>query len=169
MPKAIAVIIESAILLCALWTVSFLSTFLHEFGHALGYMLATGDRQWHIRVGWGKKLLNSRRLTVNLFVFDGCFDPAEGRMKTKAHGVATLLGGPIVSLLLVAGLWCLISGGISVQTGILADGVIEFFVDLAFYINLFTLLLSLLPIHYFHGQVKGMETDGLKILRIIKS
>ena len=89
-------------------------------------------------------------------------------MKTKAHGVATLLGGPLVSLLLVAGLWCLKSGGISVQTGILADGVIEFFVDLAFYINLFILLLSLLPIRYFHGQIKGMETDGLQILHIVR-
>lgn len=169
MPKAIAIIIESAIFICALWTISFLSTFLHEFGHALGYMLATGDRHWHIRVGWGKKLLRSRIATVNLFVFDGCFIPAESRMKTKAHRIAMLLGGPIVSLLLVAGLLYLKNGGISFQTSILADGVIEFFINLAFYINLFILLLSVLPIRYFHGQIKGMETDGLQILRIIKS
>ena len=169
MPKAIAIIIESAIFICALWTISFLSTFLHEFGHALGYVLATGDRHWRIRVGWGKKLLSSKRMMVNLFVFDGCFIPAESRMKTKAHRIAMLSGGPIVSLLLVAGLLYLKSGGVSFQTGILADGVIEFFINTAFYINLFILLLSVLPIRYFHGQIKGMETDGLQILRIIKS
>ena len=54
MLKMLAGIIELAVLICALWILSFLSTFLHEFGHALGYMLATGDRHWHIRVGWGK-------------------------------------------------------------------------------------------------------------------
>ena len=58
--------------------------------------------------------------------------------------------------------------GISFQTGILADGVIEFFINTAFYINLFILLLSVLPIRYFHGQIKGMETDGLQILHIIR-
>ena len=59
MPKTIAIIIEFAIFVCALWVLTFLSTFLHEVGHALGYMIATGDRHWHIRVGSGKKLLNS--------------------------------------------------------------------------------------------------------------
>ena len=31
-----------------------ISVLFHEFGHLLGYMLATGDRDWHIEVGQGK-------------------------------------------------------------------------------------------------------------------
>ena len=54
MPKIIAIIIEFAIFVCALWVLTFLSTFLHEVGDALGYMIATGDRRWHIKVGSGK-------------------------------------------------------------------------------------------------------------------
>ena len=30
------------------------------------------------------------------------------------------------------------------------------------------LILSLLPAHYFHGEMKGMETDGLQILHAIR-
>ena len=83
MPKIIAVIIELLVFICALWVISFLSSFLHELGHAIGYMLATGDRHWHIRVGWGKRLLNSKALNVNLLVFDGFFTPLGKKINTK--------------------------------------------------------------------------------------
>ena len=87
MTKIIAVIIELFICICALWTMSFLSTLLHELGHAIGYILSTGDRHWHIRIGWGKRLLNTKALTVNLVVFDGFFCPfgKEDRHKGKTY------------------------------------------------------------------------------------
>ncbi len=94
MPKIIAVIMEVLVCLFALWFTAFFSTLFHEFGHAVGYMLATGDRHWHIRVGWGKQLLDTKRLTVNLFVFDGYFTPEVKEFKTKARLIIMLLGGP---------------------------------------------------------------------------
>ena len=168
MPKIIAVIIELFICICALWTMSFLSTLLHELGHAAGYMLATGDRHWHIRVGWGKRLLNTKALTVNLLVFDGFFTPSEKKIDTKAKLIMTLLGGPAVSLLLTAGLLVLRSGGRSFQSGFFADSAVEFFLNAAFNINLCILVLSVAPIHYFHGEMKGTETDGLQIIHAIQ-
>lgn len=51
MPKVLAVIFELAIYVGALWLLFLLSTLLHEVGHAVGYLLATGDTHWHIRVG----------------------------------------------------------------------------------------------------------------------
>ena len=167
-PTIIDVIIELAVFLCVLWVISFLSTFLHELGHALGYMLATGDRHWHIRVGWGKRLLNTKALTVNLLVFDGFFTPSEKKIDTKAKLIATLLGGPVASLLLVAGLLALRFGGLSFQSDFFADGAVEFFLNSALSINLCILVLSLAPVHYFHGEIKGTETDGLQILRALK-
>ena len=105
MPKIIAIIIEFAIFVCALWVLTFLSTFLHEVGYALGYMIATGDRHWHIRVGSGKKLLNSKRLTAKLLPFDGFFTPLEkNRIDTATKLMIILSGGPVVSLILVIGL-----------------------------------------------------------------
>ena len=60
MLKILAIIIELFAFIFVLWVLTLLSTLLHEFGHAIGYMLATGDRHWHIRVGWGKRLLNPK-------------------------------------------------------------------------------------------------------------
>ena len=170
MPKIIAMIIELAILVCALWFLSFLSTFLHEVGYAIGYMIATGDRYWHIRVGSGKKLLTTKRLTVKLLSFDGCFIPSEkNKIDTTAKLIATLSGGPAVSLILVAVLLSIKFGGISLHSEVIASDAIDFFVSSAFSINLFILILALIPIHYFHGEMKGMETDGLQIINAIKS
>lgn len=133
MPEIIAAMIELVIFLCALWFLSFLSTLLHELGHALGYMLATGDGHWHIRVGWGKRLLNTKALTVNLLVFDGFFTPSEKKIDTKAKLITTLSGGPAASLLLFLGLLFLRFGGFSFQSDILADGVIESFLNIALF------------------------------------
>ena len=105
----IAVMIELIISICAMWFLTFLSTFLHELGHALGYMFATGDRHWHIRVGWGKRLLHTKALTVNLLVFDGVFTPSEKKIDTRAK---------------------------LIRSDILADGVIESFLNYAFFLNL---------------------------------
>ncbi len=168
MSKVIAVIMELLVSLCALWLMSFLSTFLHELGHALGYMLATGKKHWHIRVGWGKRLLKTKVLTVNLLVFDGSFTPSENDFDTKVKLITTLSGGPAVSLLLVLGVSILKFGGISLHSSILSDEFIGFYLNTAFYLNLFILLLSVAPIHYFHGELKGMETDGLQIIHALK-
>ena len=168
MPIIIAVIIELVIFVCVLWLMFFLSALLHELGHAVAYMLATDDRRWHIRVGWGKRLLNTKALTVNLLVFDGFFTPSEKKIDTKAKLIMTLLGGPVFSLLLLAGLSALKFGGFSFQSDFFADGVIAFFLNAAFSINLFILVLSIAPFHYFYGEIKGLETDGLQIIHAIK-
>jgi len=168
MPPIIAVIIELFVFICTIWVILFLSTFLHELGHAIGYMLATGGRRWHIRVGWGKRLLDMKMLTVNLLAFDGLFTPSEKKIDTKTKLIATLLGGPAVSLLLVVGLLILRFREMSVQSNFLADGVIEFLLNTALSVNLYILISSVAPIHYFHGEIKGMESDGLQIINAIK-
>ena len=169
MPKSIAMIVELALLVCALWALSFFSVFLHEVGHALCYMIATGDGHWHIRVGSGKKLLNTKRLTVKLLPFDGCFMPPEKNgINTAAKRIATFAGGPAVSLILAAVLLLAKINGIFWRSEVIASDAIEFFLNSAFFINLFILILSLLPTHYFHGEIKGMETDGLQIIHTFK-
>lgn len=169
MPKVVAVIIEMVVSVLVLWILTFLSTFLHELGHAFGYMLSTGDRHWRIRVGSGKKLFETKPLTVKLLVFDGCFEPTESRIDSKAKLISTLSGGPAVSLVLAAGLLILKSGGVSSDTGLIASGAIEFFINYALFLNVFILALSIIPIHYFWGEIRGMETDGLQILNALKS
>ena len=168
MPKIIAVIIELFVCICALWVISFLSTLLHELGHAAGYMLSTGGRHWHIRVGSGKKLLETKALTVKLLILDGYFEPAENRIDSKGKLISTLSGGPAASLLLVIVLLLLRSGGASFNSGVITSGAIESFINYALFCNVFILVLSIIPAHYFCGEIKGSETDGLKILNAIR-
>ncbi|MBO4885019.1 MAG: hypothetical protein IKS52_10040 [Clostridia bacterium] len=168
MSKMIAIMIEMAVSVLVLWVLSFLSTLLHELGHAFGYMLSTGDRHWHIRVGTGKKLLETKPLTVKMLIFDGCFYPAENRIDTNAKLISMLSGGPVISLVLVIVLLLLRYGSVSFNSGIIASSSIEFFINYALFLNVFILVLAIIPSHYFHGEIKGMETDGLKILNAIK-
>ena len=168
MPRIIAVIIELVVFAGVLWVIAFLSTLWHEFGHAVGYMLATGNRRWHIRVGWGKQLLNTKALTVHLLVFDGLFTPSEKKFAKKAQLIMMLLGGPAFSLLLAVGLLALRFSGLSFQSDVFADSAVEFFLNTALSVNLFLFVLSVAPVHYFWGAIKGMETDGLQIIHAIK-
>ena len=169
MLKIFAMILELTILVCTLWALSFFSTFLHEVGHAFGYMIATGDKHWHIRIGSGKMLLNTRRLTVKLLPFDGCFIPSEkNKIDTTAKLIATLSGGPAVSLMLVVVLLFVKLGGTSLHSEVIASDAIEFFIRSALFINIFILVLALIPTHYFHGEIKGTETDGMQIIKAIK-
>ena len=161
--------IELLILICVLWVISFLSTLIHELGHAAGYMLSTGGRRWHIRVGSGKKLFETKSLTVKLLILDGYFDPTEERIDTKAKLISTLLGGPAASLILVTALLLLRSAGVSFESDILASGTVEFFTNYALFYNAFILITSVIPAHYFWGEIRGMETDGLKILIALKN
>ena len=152
MQKIAAVIFELIVLICSVWVIFFLSTLWHEFGHAVGYMIATKDRNWKIRVGWGKKILNSKRLKVNLLVFDGLFTPSEMKIGSKGKLIITLLGGPVFSLIPVVGLLILRLDGLSFQTGFLADSAIEFFLNLVLLVNLFILILSKRKTPFFRSR-----------------
>ncbi len=168
MPGGIAVVLELLVFLAAMWLLTFLTVFLHELGHAAGYRLAAGDGHWQIRVGWGKRLIHTKRLTVGLLVFDGFFTPSEEKIDTRAKLIATLVGGPAVSLLLAAGLLVLRSAGLSFRSAVFSESAVRWFLDLLLYGNLFILLASLVPGRYLWGKVKGLETDGRQILNALK-
>lgn len=170
MLRLFAIFFELAIYAGALWLLFFLSTFLHEAGHAAGYLLATGDTHWQIRVGWGKRLLNTRGLSVNLLPFDGEFTPAKKeKICSKGKLIMTLSGGPIASLILVVGLLLLKYGGATLHSEVVASSALESLLSVALYVNLTTLLLSVIPMHYFHGETKGMESDGLQIINALRN
>ena len=59
MLRVVGFIVEILILVCVYWFVFFFSALIHEFGHALVYMIVTGDSHWHIRIGAGKTLLKT--------------------------------------------------------------------------------------------------------------
>ncbi len=106
---------------------------------------------------------------MKLFPFDGCFMPAEkDKADTKAKLITMLSGGPAVSLILSAVLLLAKSGAIPLHSEVITSDAVEFFISSALSVNLFILVLSLIPSHYFFGEIKGMETDGLQIIHAMK-
>ena len=164
MPIALAVLIELLLTVCLFWLILFFSTLLHELGHAALFWLSTGDGKWNIRVGSGKTLLDTKRLCVKLFPIDGFFRPLERRAFTKAQAVATLSGGPLVSLLLTVGLFLL--SRLDFDEDLFLN--IQSLVVWAFYVNAGIFLWSALPVPYFWGEMRGEPSDGLQILRTLR-
>ena len=165
MPDTLAYPLEILIFLLLFWLLSFFSALLHELGHAVGYTIATGDSHWRIRIGTGKRLIHTKRFTVNLFVIDGFFCPLDEKMDTPAKRIAMLAGGPLASLILLAALFALWLSGIEIQTSVI---LMEPVVSWAVFINTFILFSSVIPTRYLFGEIKGLETDGLLILNNIK-
>lgn len=146
-----------------------ISVLLHEIGHALAYTLATGDRNWYIQVGQGKTILDTKVLTINLIAVDGFFSPEKDKAESKAQLVMTLLGGPIVSLLLIAGLTIVLSGGISLPPEVTASGTVRAVLYIALFINSLILLWSVIPAYGFFRDMKDLGTDVMQIIDILKS
>lgn len=164
MPIALAVIIELLLAVSLLWLTLFFSTLLHELGHAALFRLSTGDGRWQIRVGSGKTLLDTKRLCVKLFPIDGFFRPLERRAFTRVQLVATLSGGPLVSLLLTVGLF--LFSRLDFDEDLFLN--VQSLVVWASYANAGIFLMSALPIFYFFGETRGYPSDGLQILRTLR-
>ena len=164
----LALIIEMLALICVYWLVFFISAFAHEMGHALVYMLITGNTHWHIRIGSGKSLLKTQRFTIKLAVFDGAFETKEDSMESKT-AILTLLGGPLFSLILVGILLYTRLNIVTFDSAIISSEAIISILNKSLFVNTGILLYTLAPIHYFWGEMKGMESDILQIVHIIKS
>lgn len=169
MVRVIAFIVEILVFICTCWIVFFLSFLVHELGHAVAYMAKTGDTHWHIRIGSGKSILKTQRLSIKLAVFDGecIFD--KGKIKSTADAIVSLLGGPLFSFLTLG-----ILLGIRLKFGafeseIIATSAIVSIYNLSIFANTSILITTLAPIRYFWGETKGRKTDGLQILHIIRS
>lgn len=166
MPILVNYLVEILLLLFVYWFAMFFSSLIHDLGHALAYTLLTGDSHWHIRIGSGKSILTTQRLTIKWIVFDGLFKPYENRLDTKPKKFLTILAGPLFSILLIVLFQYLRLrfGGFDLWF-IKLDSILQLFI----FINQIILLSALLPIRYFWGEFKGTESDGLQLIKLIKS
>ena len=60
-------------------------------------------------------------------------------------------------------------GGMAFDSDIILSSAIEYFINYALISNIFIFLTSVLPFRYFLGEIKGEESDGLKLINAIKS
>lgn len=164
----LAAVLELLLFFVVLWLTFFLSTLVHELGHAVLSRLAGVKAPWQIRVGFGAKLLRTKHLAVNLLPFDGYFDLLGDPKLSRKSAVLTLAGGPLGSLLLFGALLALRLSGVIGDTPLISESTLKSLVNIALYVNGAIFLYSVIPACYLFGQIKGMPSDGLQIVNILK-
>ena len=150
-----------------IWILCFLSVFLHELGHALGYRIGGGEAEWKIRAGSGPKIRSTAKFIFCLLPVGGYFDP-RAKLGTTKEKLAMLAGGPLVTLLLAAVFYVFSDSlaWIMNSESVLYEILFPVFLFLIFY-NFFLFLFSAVPMRY-KVVCKGLESDGLQIVRVLK-
>lgn len=149
------------------WILCLLSVLLHELGHAAGYRISGGKAAWKVIAGSGPRMIGKAKFIFCLIPAGGYFIP-ETEPETNKAKILTLAGGPFFSLL-QAILYGIIHFRIPAfsQSG---SGLYEILHPVSaflFYFNLFQFLFTLIPIRY-RVVCRGLESDGLQILHVLK-
>ena len=143
----------------AAWGLLLLTILIHETGHMLGYVLCVPEKAvpWRLEVGSGRQLLKIGRLRIRLIPFGGLFwldDLSELPWKTAFCMTA---GGPVASLLTAALL--LAFGG-----SVFSDSLCRWL----FYCNLSQFIGTAIPLSYPSWMSSIPESDGKRLLRLLK-
>ena len=156
-----------AVRILLIWLLCLLSVLLHESGHALGYRIATGKTGWKIRAGSGPEILRTAKFAFCLLPVGGYFDPRE-EPKTKKALLATLAGGPLVSLLLAA-LFCICHFCLQrfTEPGSSLPEVLLPVSRFLLFFNFFQFPFTAVPMRY-RVVCRGFESDGLQIVHALK-
>ena len=149
-----------------LWLGLALSILIHETGHMAGYKLAKGKKDWIIQVGFGKTLIKTKNYDIRILPFSGVFyDTAPDNTYTKAQTLMCSAGGPVFSLVLILILFALGAG---------TSAFIDYYRPTWDFIRTYNIIIfvsAIIPMGYpsFFPIIGGMESDGMHILKALKS
>lgn len=156
----IRIFVEFLIFIFSIFIISMFCIFIHEIGHAIGYILATKDNDWNISIGKGKEVCKIGKFNIHLIPFSGY---CSHKSISKTKRIVTLIGGPLATPLLLLLLFLVKDSIDSLLQAIVAltdwDSLIKYFMCY----NLYMFIFSVLPLKF-----DGYISDGLQILQTIK-
>ena len=160
---------EFLILIFVLWIINIFSIFVHEIGHASGYMIATKDNNWNIEIGKGRMVYKTRRFNIYLIPISGYFSPINMEKSiSKTKIIAILIGGPLASLLLLILLLLVRKNINSLVPVIVSLKTLVFLTNYSIIFNLSMFITSALPYKPRPWLFNGYVSDGWEILRLFK-
>ena len=149
-----------------LWLGLVFSILIHEMGHMIGHKLTKGIEDWIIQVGFGKKLISTNHYDIRIFPFSGLFNNlTPDNTYTKAQALMCSAGGPVFSLVLILILLALGAG---------TSAFIDYYRPAWDFIRTYNIIIfisAIIPLRYpsFFPIIGGMESDGMHILKALKS
>ena len=148
----------------ALWIIfMFISCLLHELGHAAMSRIFFNDRGWVITMGGGTPIFRSKRLIINSWFFMAGMVQYSVHEGKKGHQIARAAGGFTINIILAV-LIFLFAMWYSSHVYEISPAI-----PIALFANIVTAIITMIPITYPYGIIKGMPSDGLYILRLIKN
>jgi len=143
----------------------FFSVLMHELGHMIAYRAFTKNDDWKIKIGSGKPIFTIGKFTINsIFMWSGVFIPSK-RVEGKAHLILYHLGGVLMNLVAVALRYILMF-----ILDFTYTPFFEMILRLSVSANMWCIILALIPCKYpsWMGIVRGYESDGIKVYRLLK-
>jgi len=139
---------------------------MHELGHVIMYRIFCGDRNWKIVMGFGKPIIQMKRLTVNFAFFMGGYVTDLNFIKEpRKLGLIMFYAGGIlvnivfaIALLFLSSQWAYLAIGESLPEWV---GVV---IRSSFITSLFLIGFNVIPI-----PLKNIKTDGFLIFDILLS
>lgn len=159
----LALLFNIFLLIFGVWTILLIITLFHEMGHAFMYKIFFRDKYWHIEVGRGKKIIKLRKFTIRIIPASGFFHCDPQSKGSKIQYIMTHLGGPLASLLIVVLTTLLLQLTKASELTIQQENWV-WFLEFAFWVSVSSFIMTILPIKYPHGYLKGFNSDGLSAL-----
>lgn len=166
MEYLLALLFNIFLLIFGVWIILLIITLVHEMGHAFMYKIFFRDKYWHIEVGRGRTIIKLRKFTIRIIPASGfChFDPQS--KGSKIQYIMTYLGGPLASLLIVVLTTLLLQLTKARDLTIQQENWV-WFLEFAFWASFCSFVLTILPIKYPHGYLKGLNSDALRAINCV--
>jgi len=135
------------------------------------YRFFGGNKNWTIVMGGGPTILRLNRIVINTFFLCGYVDiNSDGSVKSvrRFHAFLWSIGGSLVNLIFTVSILLLLYFLRSINP---VEDYSVFNLDrilrIACMTNIYCMIIPLIPITYPFAPLKGMPSDGLRILRLI--
>jgi len=135
------------------------------------YRLFGGNNNWSITMGGGPTILKTKRIVINTFFLCGYINiNDDGSIKSirRLYAFLWYIGGSLVNLILAISILILLyflrlQNPVEDYTIFNLDRVLR----IACMTNIYCMFIPLIPITYPFAPLKGMPSDGLRIIRLI--
>ena len=169
MKLIIGFMFEVLVLIFLIWIINMFSIFVHEIGHAIGYIIATKNNNWNVRIGKGKIICKIGRFNIHLTPSTGCFYPIDMKEElSKTKIIDILIGGPLGSFLLLILLILLRNNINSLEPSIITLKTLICLTNYDIIFNIAMFITSVVPYKPRTWLLNGYVSDSYKILKLFK-